>query len=1152
MPNASTTQASSACETTGAPVPLSYGYVWATGKRHAYYTLQETGNSTLDYYRVGFWLLGHGEWDGLVELWINDQLAWRGDTTIQTVWEGWNFYQTLDSAVGKNDIVFNWHPGCDSEIGSGLTPQSTGPDQNCDKLWSVFPPAIQPLAFSRIAYYGLMRKQPLLAQGSGAQSDPSQWTDINPIGLWRALRCRLFDAEGNVTGYAFTRNPVWHWVDVTLRRELFPDYNLVQGVGPDPLPAAVSARFNWSKIFASAQYCAQALPNGQARFTGDYAFAAQTSLQAIKSQMLLCCRGFEQDSQGQLAVIVDQPRTSVFVFSRDHILPGSFDASDQTLRTIGNRVLGQFRDVLVPAANTIASITNSLQADPIVETESPHCFQQDDWIAIGGTGTVFDGTWKVSSVPAIIDPGTPTEVDPTTFTIARKGDNYPAAVGAVGAVGLLYSRFKERTPEFWHKENMLARGAWGLNIARQRNKVKLPLDFATSTYDQVSRICRYERDRGLGFDETPYTTPARIRLKTSMFAKDVNGNLACGIECGDRVTIDSTASWTYQGDYEVIDPLEKTPPTCEVSASGSGLNRAPSADGGEVSFALQSYDEDYMYDTSDSEAAGWPSVPGSFPGNDFVYSSVPLADGGNFVFFTGQLPSGSPFQLPSTGYPATNVLAWASPAGANIQFHSAHVVQLCDVNSNLLLTLIYADDEGTSWGGDVNFACLTWLSSDVTNTDSNGMTWLPLTLLGGEEILWGRGVLADGATIELPAGWSTSECFATAYMHDQAPDGNIMFFAGAYVDSSMVVHFNVSDNSGHTWHGNAAVLVFAWKNNMGTVTSENLVATPTGGGPTNRGTWIHFPLTDGSKFSVGMAAEMNNLDTLALPGTAGSGSTLEPMLGSSDGTYAGGSNHAQGVGACNLDQDNVVHITFNDGSGDVWPGRAGFFACYTTSAAAVPTVLHITPGSISVAQGGQVQFGGELDGNTSQTLAWSVDGIAGGNGTVGTIDATGLYTAPTTDGAHTISAVSSVTASAASATVKVTGASVVHIAILGPALVVSSPGSSVTIGGGIWQLIAGEVSLVAASGGGIYGITVSWTGVTAIAPDGSTLNYTDGSLTMASNQTAVLAVDDPSDSGGAAVSLYIVGTSTPPTGSQQLLNITSVPATGATQNFTLP
>ena len=168
MPNASTTQSSSASETTGAPIPLDYGYVWVTGKRHAYYMLQETGNWGLDYTRAGFWLLGHGEWDGNQELWINDKLAWRGDTTSAGNLGGWNWFNALDS---KQQIVFHFHSGCDAVIGSGLTPQSNGPDQGCDTLWSLFPPAVQPLCFSRIAYYALMRKQSILYQQNNNQED---------------------------------------------------------------------------------------------------------------------------------------------------------------------------------------------------------------------------------------------------------------------------------------------------------------------------------------------------------------------------------------------------------------------------------------------------------------------------------------------------------------------------------------------------------------------------------------------------------------------------------------------------------------------------------------------------------------------------------------------------------------------------------------------------------------------------------------------------------------------------------------------------------------------------------------------------------------------------------------------------------------------
>jgi hypothetical protein len=1009
MANASTTQASSASETTGTPIPLSYGYVWATGKRHAYYTLQDTGHSSMDYSRVGIWLLGHGEWDGPTELWINDLLSWTGNVTgtPPNGFSGQQWLQGLD--YPKSDFVFNFHSGCDAVIGSGLSPSSSGPDQGCDVLWGQFPSAIQPLCFSRIAYYTIMRKQPVVHQSNNHQNDPSQWTDIAPIGLWRALRCRLFDANGNVTGYAFTTNPAWHWVDVRLRRKLFPEYNLTYQGGPDPLPAAVTARFDWESIYEAAQYFDQFLANGRRRFAGSYSFTSQTSLQAVISQILLCCRSYEQTTQGKIGLVCDKPRPSVFIFSRDHILPGSFEANDQALHTAGNRYVAKFRDILVPAAAAIASITCTNQGNPIVTTVAPHCFDASDRIAMGGTGTVYDGTWSVDSVPDVINPGTPEEVDPTTFTVVRKGANYPTNVGAGGAAGLLYSRFKERSPEFWHKANMMARGTIGLNIARQRNKVKQSLDFATSTYDQVSRIARYERDRSLGFDQTPYITPARISFKTSMFAQDVNGHLACALQPGDHVTIDDTLSWTYAGDYELLDPLTIHPPSAEVSSSGSSLTVSPAHDSGEIEFTLGTYSEGYMYETSDDDQAGWPSVPGSDPGNDTVFTSVDLANGGNFVFFTGAVPSGSQFQLPSTGYPATNMLAWAGPQGTNVNYHSMRIIQMCGVDATRQVALIYSDLEGTTWGGDANYAALTWLSPDAPIV-SNGLSWLELTLLGGETIIFGQGVLADGAKIMLPTGYTTDKMFAVAFPHDMPDIVRNLQSIGSYVDTGETVHLVSSDSGGTQEYGNCGVLIFAWKNNMGSVVTESL----------NGGNWMHIPLSNGKIFGVGCAKNMANEATLTLPATAGDGTALEAIVGSSNGSIQSG-HHAQGVGACYLDQSNVVHITFNDGSGDVWAGTADVFATYCVAGTPEPTLINLSRPQVStLARGAAVAFVARITGNANKNILWSVDGVAGGNSTVGTIDASGNYTAGSEAGTHTISAASAADSSiVATATVTV-------------------------------------------------------------------------------------------------------------------------------------
>jgi hypothetical protein len=1000
MANASTTQSSSASDTTGTPIPLTYGYAWVTGKRHAYYMLQNTGDEVNAYTRLGIWLLGHGEWDGPISLWINDRLVWNGgNAPARYVIRGYgfNWLAALD-IPNREGVVFNFHSGCDTPLGASLTPSSVGPDQNMDILWPLFPPAIQALHFSRIAYYTLMRKQPIVNQTSNNGDNASQWTDIAPILLCRALRCRLFDDQGNQSGYAFTTNPIWHYIDLTLRRKLLPDYGLDLNAGPDALSAAVGNRFNWGELYQAAQYCDGFLANGNRRFEGNYSFAQQTTLQACQEQILLCCRGFATDYAGKIGVQIDMPRSSVFTFSRAHILPGSWQASDQVLTKSANRYLTKFRDVLVPLCSYIQSITCTGHGNPVVTTTTPHPFEANDRIAIGGTDTTYDGEWEVYSVPAVINPGATNEIDPSTFVLISKGTNYAASVGEVGGCGLLYSRFKERTPEFWHKNNMLARGALGVGIPRQRNKVKQALDFATTTWDQASRLSCYERDRLLGLDQTPYVTPPCVSLRTSMFARDAFGNLACAIRPGDHITIDSTANFQYAGEYEVLDP-SVFPPTAQASGTGGEITLKPTENSGEIEVALGPYNEAVMYDTSDPAQAGWPSVPGSYPGNSNNFTAIPLVSG-NFAFFTGSGPSGSVFQLPSTGYPVANTLAWASPAGIGGSGWSADMatIELCDASSAFLLTLYYEDLDGSIWVGPVNYACLAWLSADVP-ASSGGLTWISLTLQGGEEIVFGSGIVAgDGSfTVVLPTGFTTDKMFAVAYPHDgMRVSDYLAYCVGAFVDSGQAVHCNFAHGVGNVWHANAKVLIFAWKNNMSTWSTQTL-----GGN-----TWAQCPINSDGIFGVGCALGMADGSTLALPAAAGDGSTLEAMVGTSGGDLPGSDHHAHGINSCYLDAANMVHITFSDTSGNIWAGAADIFALYYAPSSTVGAVVNITPSSAVISAGATLQFSAAVLNNANQSVTWAVDGIAGGNVTVGIISSTGLYSVPTATGSHTITATS--------------------------------------------------------------------------------------------------------------------------------------------------
>jgi hypothetical protein len=78
----------------------------------------------------------------------------------------------------------------------------------------------------------------------------------------------------------------------------------------------------------------------------------------------------------------------------------------------------------------------------------------------------------------------------------------------------------------------------------------------------------------------------------------------------------------------------------------------------------------------------------------------------------------------------------------------------------------------------------------------------------------------------------------------------------------------------------------------------------------------------------------------------------------------------------------------------------------TASASVSIFDFSISPPSSVVAPSGTQTFTAPITGLTNTSVTWSVDGVTGGNVTVGTISASGVYTAPSTIGPHTVTATS--------------------------------------------------------------------------------------------------------------------------------------------------
>ncbi len=72
------------------------------------------------------------------------------------------------------------------------------------------------------------------------------------------------------------------------------------------------------------------------------------------------------------------------------------------------------------------------------------------------------------------------------------------------------------------------------------------------------------------------------------------------------------------------------------------------------------------------------------------------------------------------------------------------------------------------------------------------------------------------------------------------------------------------------------------------------------------------------------------------------------------------------------------------------------------SAAAVTVTIAPTRAPVTLKQ--QRQFSASVTGESNTTVTWLVDGVVGGNATVGSISAAGLYTPPDTAGTHSVTA----------------------------------------------------------------------------------------------------------------------------------------------------
>jgi len=220
-------------------------------------------------------------------------------------------------------------------------------------------------------------------------------------------------------------------------------------------------------------------------------------------------------------------------------------------------------------------------------------------------------------------------------------------------------------------------------------------------------------------------------------------------------------------------------------------------------------------------------------------------------------------------------------------------------------------------------------------------------------------------------------------------------------------------------------------------------------------------------------------------------------------------------------KDTATVVVRSNSASTSAPSSAGVNACLKAITIASPITVSVQPSTATVESGtGSQSFGAAVTHTLNTAVTWQVNGVTGGNASVGTISATGLYAAPATPpapGKVTVTAVS-VANSGRSGSAQVTITAPVGVAVSpASASVVIGTGSQTfkaTVSNATNQAVTWEVAGV---GGGNSTVgTISSAGVyeaPAAVPSPATVTVT------------AVATADPTRSGSAQVT---VSASAPP------------------------
>jgi len=290
-------------------------------------------------------------------------------------------------------------------------------------------------------------------------------------------------------------------------------------------------------------------------------------------------------------------------------------------------------------------------------------------------------------------------------------------------------------------------------------------------------------------------------------------------------------------------------------------------------------------------------------------------------------------------------------------------------------------------------------NTTVYDSSDGTSSWVVITLPGGSKIAFGSGTAADGADIYIPSEcpWITSSNLLvtptiqgeTTYTGHGAHGVQDCSITGLTVSAK----YSDYGSASNVWTGNANWIAVAW-------TPGREVVEVTGG------KFVVIKLADGNKIAFG-AGHVSSGASFGLP--TGFSSSQMCAIPTPRSFSNSGDNVLHAVSQCDI-SGTTANLTYIDGSGNSWSGDVNWFAfCWANASTTTPSsggiAVSVNPSQYVLSALGTVTFTATVSGTTTTTVTWSVDGVVGGNSTVGTI-VDGVYTAPSDSGNHVIRAVS--------------------------------------------------------------------------------------------------------------------------------------------------